>query len=257
MAEAGAEAIHQKIQRISDVNKEPLELLIPISGYAKEPPISLEEAVLPLVPILPEIQSYVYVAKERCKSPRDELTSDESAAIMVYSMEWEPIEECLYFALNNILRLPKRQLRPWLPYLRLLFSGLERLPSIRGRTLLRGVNLDLSDKYKKLKHVVWWGFSSCTLSSNVLQSEQFLGKDGTRTMFMIECESGKDIRNHSYFPSEDEVLIMAATQFEVVGCLDQGHGLHIIQLKETTPPHPLRQTIHPIPAPSAVSRLVL
>ncbi|CAF4900171.1 unnamed protein product, partial [Rotaria socialis] len=48
-------------------------------------------------------------------------------------------------------------------------------------------------------------------------------------MFTIECESGKDIRNHSFFPSEDEILLLAATQFKVIGCLDQG-DLHVIQL---------------------------
>ncbi|CAF5085574.1 unnamed protein product, partial [Rotaria sp. Silwood1] len=36
---------------------------------------------------------------------------------------------------------------------------------------------------------------------------------------------------------------MAATQFEVVSCLDQG-DLHIIQLKETQPPFPL---LRPVP----------
>ncbi|CAF5198751.1 unnamed protein product, partial [Rotaria magnacalcarata] len=49
-------------------------------------------------------------------------------------------------------------------------------------------------------------------------------------------------RNHSYFPAEDEVLLMAATQFKVMGCLNQGN-LHIIQLEETTPPFPLLQPV--------------
>ncbi|CAF4653655.1 unnamed protein product, partial [Rotaria magnacalcarata] len=35
---------------------------------------------------------------------------------------------------------------------------------------------------------------------------------------------------------------MAATQFKVMGSLDQG-SLHIIQLEETTPPFPLLQPV--------------
>jgi hypothetical protein len=69
-----------------------------------------------------------------------------------------------------------------------------------------------------------------------------LGKTGARTIFNIQCESARDIRNHSYYQVEDEVLLFAATQFEVISCLDQG-DLHIIQLKETRPPHPLLQPV--------------
>ncbi|CAF1981369.1 unnamed protein product [Rotaria magnacalcarata] len=62
-------------------------------------------------------------------------------------------------------------------------------------------------------------------------------------MFAIECNSGKDIRKHSYFESEDEILHLVATQFKVIGCLDAGNGLHTIQLQEIKPPFPL---LHPI-----------
>ena len=54
-------------------------------------------------------------------------------------------------------------------------------------------------------------------------------------MLNTECHSDKHIRDHSFFPNEDEVLPLAATQFKVIGCLDQAHGLHVIQLKETEP----------------------
>ena len=62
--------------------------------------------------------------------------------------------------------------------------------------------------------------------------EEFLGMTGERTMFSIECHSARDIRKHSYYPSEDEVLLLAATEFKVKGILDQGHGLRTIQLQE-------------------------
>ncbi|CAF3330616.1 unnamed protein product [Rotaria sp. Silwood2] len=179
-------------------------MLTPIHGYDQMPLMSLKEAVQPLVPILPTMQDYAYVAKEKYKKPVDGLTQDESASIMLYSMGWEPLEQYLYVALNAALRSADRQ----------------------------NLSSYLSDHYRKGETIVWWGFSSCTISIDVLQSELFLGKTEARTMFTIECNSGKDIHDHSFFPNEDEILLLAAIQFKVVGCLDQGHGLHVIQLKE-------------------------
>ncbi|CAF4210566.1 unnamed protein product, partial [Adineta steineri] len=219
-------------------------MLMPIRGYEKMPVVSLEEAVTPLIPILPEIQDYVYVAKQRCESvPPDGLTQDESASIMLYSMEWEPHEKCLYFVLNATLRTEdRRKLQPWFSYLKLILTALEKLPSTRCH-VFRGVTSDLTNLYTEGKSFVWWGFSSCTTSIEVLENEQFLGKTGQRTLFTIECDSGKDISRHSYFRKEREVLLLAARQFIVVGCLQPTPGLHMIQLKETKPPITLLQPV--------------
>ncbi|CAF1377463.1 unnamed protein product, partial [Rotaria sp. Silwood1] len=234
------EKMAQRVLRLTDIAEEPSEFLMPISGYEKMPLVSLEEAVEPLVPILPVVKSYAHAAKQKSKKTADNLTPDESASIMLYSMGWEPLEECLYFALNATLRSTNRaKLKPWFLYLRLFLTALFRLPSVPKLTVYRGVKLDLSSQFHKGETVVWWGFSSCTTSVEVLQSEQFVGKTGTRTMFNIECHTAKDIRKHSFYPSEDELLLLAATQFHVKGILDQGHGHHTIQLQEIQSPEPL------------------
>jgi hypothetical protein len=62
-------------------------------------------------------------------------------------------------------------------------------------------------------------------------------------MFAIETDSGIDIRKHSFFKTEDEVLLLPARQFKIQGCLDQGDGFHVIQLKEIQPPVPLLQPV--------------
>ncbi|CAF1654887.1 unnamed protein product, partial [Adineta ricciae] len=237
----GEETATQRMLRMTDIINEPLEFLTPISGYAKMPLVSLEQAIEPLVSILPEVQSNAYVAKQRCKNPADNLTQDESASIMLYTMTWEPLEECLYTILNQTLRSANRQqkLKPWYSYLRLFLNALLRLPPL-NEIIYRGVKLNMSNRYVKGETVVWWGFSSSTSHVEVLQSDLFLGKTGARTIFTIKCESARDIRKHSYFPEESEVLVLAATQFEVMSCLDQG-DLRIIQLKETRPPHALLQ----------------
>jgi hypothetical protein len=231
MATAGeTETSTQRISRITDVAEEPLKFLMPISGYEKMPLVSLEEAVEKLVHILPLIQTYVYVAKQRCKQPADGLTQDESAAIMLYTMGWAPLDECLYIVLNATLRSSNRkELTPWFLYLRLFLNALSHLPT-SSRSVYRGVKMDLSKQYVKGNKIIWWGFSSCTTTMDVLQSEQFLGKTGIRTLLAIDCFNGKNIRNHSYFSSEDEILLLPATHFVVSSCLHQTN-LIIIHLK--------------------------
>ena len=237
--------------RFKDVSGEPLRMLLPIQGFENMPLVSLEDAVFPLISLVSQIKRMVYIVKERCDDPQDGLTIDESAAIMLYTLEWVPKQKSFYFVLNNALRAENRQrLKPWFRYLKLVLTALAKLPSAR-RCVYRGVKADLHQLYPKGKICVWWGFSSCTTTLEVLQSEDFLGKKGNRTMFTIECDTGKDIRNHSIFPTEEEVLLPAARQFRVVSSFDSGNNLHIIQLKEIEPIFPL---LEPIPAcPIAVN----
>lgn len=236
MATDGNDA-SQQYARISDINKESLEMNMPIRGYQNMPLVSLEEAIEPLVSILPEIRDYVYVAKGRCKPvPADGLTKDESASIILYSMDWQPHDQCLYFALNSSLRAEdRRKLTPWFLYLKLILTALARIPP-SCRVVYRGIKLDLSEEYPVGRTFVWWGFSSCTSDMGVLNSEQFLGKSGERTMFTIDCDSGKDISQHSFYRKEKEILLLAARQFIVKSRLHPASGLHIIQLKETPSP---------------------
>ena len=243
MATSGTSDAQQYI-RVSDIAKEPQKMLMPIRGYENEPLVPLEKAVEPLASLLPDVQDYVYVAKQRCEAvPAHGLTQDESGAIMLYTMEWEPHEQCLYFALNFTLRAEdRRKLKPWFSYLRLLLTALAKIPSTR-HFVYRGVKMDLSKQYPVGKTFVWWGFSSCALKIDVLENEQFLGKTGERTMFTIDCESGKDISRHSYYESEGEILLLAARQFVVKGCLEPAPGLHMIQLTETESPIKLLQLV--------------
>jgi hypothetical protein len=158
-------------------------------------------------------------------------------------MDWEPHEECLYFALNSTLRSEdRRQLKPWFLYLKLFLTALSQLTSSHP-FVYRGVKLNLSKQYPLGKTFVWWGFSSCTSHVGVLENEQFLGKSGERTMFTIECNSGKDISRHSYYQTEKEILLLAARQFTVESSLQAAPGLHMIQIKETQSPISLLQPV--------------
>ncbi|CAF1290519.1 unnamed protein product [Rotaria sp. Silwood1] len=232
--------------RVTDFSSLPKRMLTPIEGYEKTPLVTIEDAVKPLVSIVPKVERNVHIVKQNCKNPADGLTTDESASIMLYTYESKPHEQSLYVILNETLRSEERQkLIPWFQYLRLVLTALARLPSER-LFVNRGIRKDLHEEYPAGSTFIWWGFSSCTSSIKVLESGMFLGKTGTRTLFQIDCHTGKKIKNHSFLPKEDEILLLPARQFEVTSCLNSGNGLHIISLKEIDPKHPL---LEPIPVP--------
>ncbi|CAF1077421.1 unnamed protein product [Adineta steineri] len=94
----------------------------------------------------------------------------------------------------------------------------------------------MRNEYPEGKTLFWWGCSSGTTTLSVLQNESFLGKTGPRTIFAIQCYSGKDIRSYSKYQAEDEILLPAARQFKVISCLDQGGDLCMVQLREIKSP---------------------
>lgn len=234
--------------RLLDAGEERLNGLAPLRGYASKALVSLEEAVLTLKGVVDDIDARVWTAKSRCKNPKDKLTKDESAAIVLYTMEWDPDHPSLYLLLNRTLRLEdRRKLIPWFSYLKLLLVALFKLPSIQC-TVWRGVRGDLRSKYQQGDNITWWGFSSCTMSINVLESDQYLGNLGQRTLFAIECRNGKDIKKQSYFAEEEEILLLPCTHLQVIGHLSSKDNLHVIHLREIVPPHVLLEPPNHIPA---------
>ncbi|CAF3775562.1 unnamed protein product [Rotaria sp. Silwood1] len=222
--------------RLLDASEERLNALAPLRGYAEEPLVPLKEAVVKLRKLLDDVDARVWTATNRCKSPADKLTQEESAAVVLYTMEWDPSHPSLYTVLNRTLRLEdRRKLTPWFPYLKLVFTALFKLPSIRC-TVWRGVREDLRSQYQQGDSVTWWAFSSCTTAINVLESEQYLGTSSPRTLFAIDCLNGKDIKRHSYFAQEEETLLLPCTHFQVISHFKSMENLYIIHLREIPPP---------------------
>jgi hypothetical protein len=221
--------------RFSDLAEEPLLTLSPIHGYEQMPLVTLEEAIEPLLPYVPDVKQMLCIIKENCHEIKDGLTTNESASIMLYSMEWQSKEESFNLILNRTLRDENRdKLKPWFLYLKLFMKSLSKLPSIYCY-VYRGVSVDLSREYLKGKTFIWWGFSLCKQSIEIFEEEQNLIKTDQRTRFKIECKSGKDIRNHSFHKINDEILLLSAQSYKVISNLDSGNGLHIIQIKEIDP----------------------
>ncbi|CAF3773633.1 unnamed protein product [Rotaria socialis] len=93
---------------ISGIGDEPKQVLQPITGYVHEPLLSLEETCEPLVNVVPRLPAHIWVAKQNSKALEDDLTQDESAAIRLYTMEWDHIPEqplaSVYMHLNRTLK---------------------------------------------------------------------------------------------------------------------------------------------------------
>ncbi|CAF0961009.1 unnamed protein product [Rotaria sordida] len=226
--------------RYTDIIGEPVaRLLSPIKGYEAVPLVSLEEAVVPIGKFFDCIEENVWIAKENSKNPPDGLNQDESAALHLYTMQFDS-DLSFYQLLNSTLRGENRDnLKPWFSYLKLFMTALHKLPS-HSQTIWRGVRgIDLSKQYPTGSKFAWWGVSSCTANVEVLQAETFLGKTGMRTLFSIESQNGKSVAPHSYFKdTEKEIVLMPGSYFEVIGQLNPADDLYIIQMKELQPPFP-------------------
>jgi hypothetical protein len=124
---ASKEINHRLVANIRD---EPEQMLKPISGYDREPLLSIEDACKPLETILDyKLKQNISIAKMNSKKPKNGLTIDESASIHLYTMEWDERENSLYMVLNKTLRLADRtKLRPWFKYLKLFLTGFFKLP---------------------------------------------------------------------------------------------------------------------------------
>lgn len=219
------------------IGDEPEQMLEPIRGYASKPIVSLEKACEPLHAIVPGLNQFVNTAKSKSGNPGNNLTQDESAAIRLYTMQSDKkiddLNASIYAILNRTLRDPdRRKLQPWFLYLKLLLTALTKLPSTSIKSVWRGIRDQDSTNYVENHEIVWWGFSSCTKSLNVLKSSLFLGKTGTRTIFSIETFDARSVKDHSDYPNEDEVLLLPGTCMKVRAKLDPEKNLCIIELKQ-------------------------
>jgi hypothetical protein len=98
------------ILRFSDFTTQPRRMLPPIQGYENMPLVSLEEAVEPLTSLVPEVERMAWTVKQYHFEGEHGLTDNESASILLYTMEWEPREKSFYITLNNTLQAANRNL---------------------------------------------------------------------------------------------------------------------------------------------------
>ncbi|CAF1340574.1 unnamed protein product [Adineta ricciae] len=215
-------------RRFFDATEEPDRFFLTIQGYESCRLLSLRKSLEPIKSLLYDIDSILEIVEQNCQKPANKLTPDESGSIYLYTMSWSPPHRSLSSLLNEHLRSKNRHgLTPWFPFLKLFFTALCKLPSIKG-TVWRGARANLCDHYN-VDHV-WWANSSCFESLNILES--YLGTSGVRTIFQVECFDGKSLQSHSAFKDENEILLMPGSFFQVLAKWQAGKDLFMIQLRQ-------------------------
>jgi hypothetical protein len=203
------------------------------------PLVCLESSVEPLQNIIPNLSLTVRVAKYKIKRPADGLTIDESAAIQIYETAGSGLYQRLRVILNRALITQDRhQIQPYLYYLKLLFTALWKLPSFQG-TVWHEVKVDVSNEYQKGKKGIWQEITSTKVDSRRLHSIGLFGQSNHKTMFSIQCESGKSTKRHAYSPMDEEILLLPGFQYEVLDIQQLNVEFHIITLKEIDSEFPL------------------
>jgi hypothetical protein len=220
----------------NNINANKLDLG-PIVEYAAEPLLPLADACAPLMDIIHNLSFYVQMAlNETSQELPDELTIDESAAIRLYTIEWEGEGRSLYSMLNHTLKKDDREnLRPYFKYMKLFLTALAKLPCVPPLTIWRGVAKDVSAEFPPGTPVTWWAFSSFTTSLPVLENNMYLGNTGRRTLFSVEAINGRTIRDHSHFDIEEEILLLPGTYMIVQTQFSPAPDLHVIHLKQIKP----------------------
>ncbi|MFE0188549.1 ADP-ribosyltransferase domain-containing protein [Streptomyces sp. NPDC058989] len=221
--------LHQLyLERLAGVKDEGL-VLPAITGVFDTPLMDFRDAVGPVAKLLSGLDRHVELShefgKRRADEVADSLSADAIAALYLYTCE-----SAFYREINAILRSPDRtRIIPYLPYLRLLFSAVSRLPA-RTESLWRGVSLDLRAQYPLGRTVTWWGVSSCTSKLSVARA--FLGSRGKRTLFEVLPVRAVGIHSFSAFTDEEEFILSPGTQLKVTDVKAERGGLCTVQLTE-------------------------
>ncbi|CAF1339476.1 unnamed protein product [Rotaria sp. Silwood1] len=203
--------------------------LKPIAGYWAYRLVSLDEALKPFLTKINELQRSIKEAKKHCTYPSEHnLTRDESAALLLYTMEAD--DYSFYRELNQVLRTEDRnEVKPWFGYLKLFDIALNKLPTVKGN-VWRAVPGNVAIGYKNNQLVTWWSISSCSTSAEVVKA--FLKPNQEATLFMIEAVNGKSLAGYTMFPDEHEVILTVGTQLRVKSIGFQHGNLHLVHLEE-------------------------
>ena len=220
--------------RVTSISDEPKEKFASVQGYQNEPLVSIGEALKPLYSIMPWLENVMPRLRGYIKDLKHGITFDEAASIVLYTDPHKGDEgKSFYFILNDLLRNGSHQdLKPWFLYLRLFMTALSKIPLVGKRMIYRGVKRKEIKIPSKGETQIWAAFSSCTATIDVLGTEAFLGKKDPRILYLIECQSGRNIRDCSMITEEDEILLPINRHFQIISILDAGNDLTLVDMKE-------------------------
>ena len=195
--------------------------------YSARQHLSLEQALEPIIPRIDRLNEFIPIAKGRCHFPSEHnLTHDESAAIFLYTMEWD--ENIFYQTIQRDLRSNDASTaQSWWSYLTLFDTAVQKLPN-RRLNVWRGVNEDVCKKLKKGDELIWPDITSCSSSENVIKDCLKLNC----SLCSIEVLNGKDISIYSHSPNQNEIILCSNTRLQVVGDTQDQTSSPVLRLRE-------------------------
>ena len=242
LAGDNADALHGAGNRFLDLREEDGEPRSPIAGLFPDTlriPDSLDACLSLVANQMPACAKLIKLATKKARKVAKKMPQiplHMLAAIVFYTIEDIPREQSPYYILNKALRAKSRKdVKLWRDYIWLLLHALKLLPAAKNGTVYRGMRVaadSLGDEYDDGEEFSWCAFSSTATTMSVMN--EFVGDKGPRTMFNLELAQplGRDLREFSLFPSENEILLPPNTQFKVVGRFSAGNGLTILQCKQ-------------------------
>lgn len=133
-------------ERFTDAGEESMAILSSLTPTSSI--TTLNKAVQPISHLIDDLSDRAKYSLERCKNPQNELSSDESAALFLYTHQWPYGTTSLYTRLNRALRAENRaELIPFHQYLNLLMSAIHKLPSVATH-VWRATLDDYSSQYE-------------------------------------------------------------------------------------------------------------
>ena len=212
--------------RTIDDEWDPLGLPL-IHNYSTLQSLPLEQALEPIIPRINQLDQYIQTAKVKCHFPSEHgLTLDESAAIFLYTMEWD--NTSLYQVMKrDVHSKDQSTFSSWFSYLKLFTTAVQKLPSSR-MNVWRGVNKDSISRFTKDEEFIWWNITSCSTSDAII-------KDCLRPnslLCKIETVNGKDISIYSNFPNQNEIILCPGTRLHVVSNAQEQTSSSIVHLRE-------------------------
>jgi hypothetical protein len=233
-----SEAMH-RFSKVNITEKDPRRRMY---GFEKEPLVSLEEALKPFDGKIVNLYADIREAKEKCKrSSKHGLTVDESAAIYIYTMKWEP--ECVYDHLQNALSSGKRYgLKPWFKYLKLLKTALDKLPDVETETW-QGTVIDKDDKdHRNLQEKLhseslYCSLMSCSQTNNKIKDYLDNKSDKQKVLIGYKTVHGKLVTDYTannlnkiIGSKTEEVIVWPGMKLGVAGPIVNSSGLSVYHL---------------------------
>lgn len=166
------------------------------------------------------------------------LDDNELMALYIYTSNIPngKIEYQFYYNFNIDLREATNveEIGIWKGYIFYLFNALRKFPNVnciayRGLKIKEDEINIFTNKYLQGKYIEWGSFASTTTDSNI--SKDFSSGSEIPVIFIIKISNGKDIKNYSMFPQENEILLCPST-FLVTKEIYKENGFFYVHLTE-------------------------